>query len=73
MNSELWTQTFGFLVHLVYMNRTDFTNVSTWDNQIVFFKFLQAKGSYFWLKHLEQTISSYLHIIETDQAKPSQH
>ena len=33
----------------------------------------QDDGSYFGPKHLEQTISSYLHIIETGQAKPRQH
>ena len=33
----------------------------------------QAEGSYFRPKHLEQTIWSYLHIIETGQAKPRQH
>ena len=33
----------------------------------------QANGSYVGPKHLEQTIWSYLHIIETGQAKPSQH
>ena len=32
----------------------------------------QADGSYVGPKHLEQTIWSYLHIIETGQAKPSQ-
>ena len=33
---------------------------------------LQAKGSHFGPKHLEQTIPSYLHFIKTGQAKPSQ-
>ena len=33
----------------------------------------QVEGSQFESKHLEQTISNYLHIIETGQAKPSQH
>ena len=33
---------------------------------------LQAKGSHFGPKHLEQTIPSYLHFIKTGHAKPSQ-
>ena len=33
----------------------------------------QAEGSYFRPKHLQQTISSYFHIIETGSAKPRQH